>query len=285
MAELTAKPAFCPFDSEHLETATVPFPAELTAEGRIRVGQAVVVPNVVAYATHSAVGIYDPGRHFIDLDEMTPRLVGDALTAMVRHARAVRRIDAQSLWSSINANYLPPAGSSLVHPHMQSAHDAHGLTGQRLLVERSQAWKERHGSYWAALVDQEAGGPRWVGQTGRVAWLTPFAPTGFGEVWGVVTGAADVTELTDEDCQDLGQGLSQVLAAYRAWNLASFNFGMVGGGPHAHEAGHQVVLKVLSRSNPGPVYRSDATYFERIWGEALIDLSPEEVAGRVRVRF
>jgi galactose-1-phosphate uridylyltransferase len=124
-----------------------------------------------------------------------------------------------------------------------------------------------------------------VGQTGRVAWLTPFAPSGFHEVWGVVSGAADVTELTEQDCQALGQGLSQVLAAYRAWNLTSFNFGVIGGGPQAHEHGHQVVLKVLSRSNPEPVYRSDATYFERIYGEALIDLSPEEVADGVRTRF
>ena len=87
------------------------------------------------------------------------------------------------------------------------------------------------------------------------------------------------------DPRALGQGLSQVLATYRAQNLASFNFGLVGGGPNAHEDGHQVVLKVLSRSNPEPVYRSDATYFERIWGEALIDLSPEEVAEDVRARF
>jgi UDPglucose--hexose-1-phosphate uridylyltransferase len=285
MSELTAKPAFCPFDSEHLEQATVPFPAELTAEGRIRVGRAVVVPNIMAYATHSAVGIYDPGQHFTDLDEMTSSLVGDALAAMVRHAQAVRRFDPQATWSSINANYLPPSGSSLVHPHLQSAHDAHGLTSQRLLAERSWAWKERYGSYWSALVDQEAGGPRWVGQIGRVAWLTPFAPTGFGEVWGVVADTADVTDLTEDDCQALGQGLSQVLAAYRVQNLASFNFGLVGGGPTAAEDGFQVVLKVMSRSNPEPFYRSDATYFERIWGEALIDLSPEEVADGVRATF
>src|SRR5690349_2408474 len=172
MAPLIAKPAFCPFDAEHLEKATVPFPAELTAEGRIRQGAAVVVPNIMAYATHSAVGIYDPERHFLDLDEMTPSLVGDALAAMVRHARAVRRLDPAAAWSSINANHLPPSGASLVHPHLQSAHDAHGLTGQRLLVERAGDWQERHGSYWAALVEQEASGPRWVGRTGRVAWLT-----------------------------------------------------------------------------------------------------------------
>ena len=286
LTELVAKPAFCPFDREHLETATVPFPAELTAEGRIRLGQAVVVPNIMAYATHSAVGIYDPGRHFLDLDDLTPSLVGDALTVMVRHAQLVRRLDPTAVWSSISANYLPPSGASLVHPHLQSAHDACGLTGQRLLAEQSRAWHDdRHGSYWAALVDQEAGGPRWAGHIGRVSWLTPFAPTGFHEVWGVVSGAADVTELTEEDSQALGQGLSQVLAAYRAWNLTSFNFAVIGGGPQAGEHGHQVVLKVISRSNPEPWYRSDATYFERLYGEALIDLSPEEIADGVRARF
>ena len=285
LAELTAKPAFCPFDTEYLETATFPFPAELAAEGRIRVGKAVVVPNIMAYATHSAVGIYDPARHFLDLDEMTPALVGDALDAMVRHAQAVRRIDPAALWSSINANFLPPSGASLVHPHLQSAHDAHGLTGQRLLVEQSRAWKDRHGAYWAALLDQEASGPRWVGHIGRTSWLTPFAPTGFHEVWAVVDGAADVTELTEQDARDLGHGLSQVLAAYKGWNLTSFNFGVIGGGPHGHEDGYQVVLKVLSRSNPDPVYRSDATYFERIWGEALIDVSPEEIAEGLRAGF
>jgi UDPglucose--hexose-1-phosphate uridylyltransferase len=285
LTELTAKPAFCPFDIEHLETATFPFPAELAAEGRIRVGKAVVVPNIMAYATHSAVGIYDPGRHFLDLDDLTPSIVGDALAAMVRHAQAVRHLDSAAVWSSINGNYLPPAGASLVHPHLQSAHDAYGLTGQRLLAEKSRAWNDGHGPYWAALAEQEAEGPRWVGHTGRVAWLTPFAPSGFHEVWGVVSGAADVTDLTEEDCRALGQGLSQILAAYRAWNLASFNFGMIGGGPQAREDGYQVVLKVVSRSNPEPMYRSDATYFERLYGEALIDLSPEEVAVGVRAMF
>jgi len=285
LTELTAKPAFCPFDIEHLQTATVPFPPELTTEGRIRLGKAVVVPNILAYATHSAVGIYDPGRHFLDLDDLTPTLVGDALAAMVRHAQAVRRLDPVALWSSINGNYLPPSGSSLVHPHIQSAHDACGLTGQRFLVEQSGAWREKHGPYWGNLVEQEAGGPRWVGHIGRVAWLTPFAPSGFHEVWGVVSGAADVTELTEEDSQALGQGLSQVLAAYRAWNLTSFNFAVIGGGPRAGECGHQVVLKVVSRSNAEPMYRSDATYFERLYGEALIDLSPEEVADGVRAGF
>jgi UDPglucose--hexose-1-phosphate uridylyltransferase len=286
LTELIAKPAFCPFDAEHLDKATFPFPAELVPEGRIREGRAVVVPNIMAYATHSAVGIYDPHRHFLDLDELTPDIIGDALAALTRHATAVRRLDPEAVWSSVNGNYLPPAGASLIHPHLQSAHDACGLTGQRTLAERSGVWKrESGGSYWAALADQEAAGPRWIGETDRVAWLAPFAPSGFHEVWGVIGGAADVTDLTEDDCRALGQGLSRVLAAYRDWNLASFNFGLMGGGPRAREDGFHVVLKVVSRSNPAPMYRSDATYFERVYAEALVDLSPEVVAEAVRARF
>ena len=91
---------------------------------------------MLAYATHSAVGIYDSARHFIDLDELTSEVVADAISAMLEHARAVRRFDPAAVWGSVNANYLPPAGSSLVHPHLQSAHDACGTTAQRASRDR-----------------------------------------------------------------------------------------------------------------------------------------------------
>jgi UDPglucose--hexose-1-phosphate uridylyltransferase len=283
LAALVAPPAFCPFDAGTIEAVTSTFPPELTSEGRIRRGKAVVVPNIMAYSTHSAVGVYDPSRHFLDLDQMTAVVIGDALRAMVAHAVAVRRFDPGAVWSSINANYLPPSGASLVHPHLQSAHDEAGLSVQRELVERAGEWPGA--SYWADLVDQEAGGPRWVGSTGRVAWLTPFAPSGFGEVWAVVEGVSDICELTDQDASDLGAGMSMVLGAYYRWNLTSFNFATMGGGPGGAAAGHRVLLKMVSRSNAEAMYRSDVTYFERLLGEALIDVSPEEVASGVRSQF
>jgi UDPglucose--hexose-1-phosphate uridylyltransferase len=281
LSAFAAKPPFCPFCAEHLETATFPFLRALTDEGRIRCGNAVVVPNILGYATHSAVGIYDPARHFVDLDELTPALVGDAFTATVRHARAVRRFDAGAAFSSISANYLPPSGASLVHPHLQSAHDECGTTMQRQLIERSLTWPGG-GDYWTALIGEESGGPRWIGTVGRVSWLTPFAPTGFHEVWGVVAGAADVVDLTDDDTAALGTGVSRVLAAYRRGNLTSFNFALCGGGPDAATSRYSVVLKVISRANAEPMYRSDATYFERLHDEALLDLLPEQIAADVR---
>ena len=282
LGALTATPAFCPFCADHLEQATSPFPAEVVPEGRIRCGVAVAVPNVMAYATHSAVGIYDPARHFVDLPELTPRLVADGIATMVKHTAAVRRVDPEAAWSSINANYLPPAGSSLVHPHLQSCHDRVGLTAQRQLVAASRRWG---GSYLEELVATEQDGPRWVGRTGRVAWLTPFAPMGFHEVWGVVSEASDIVDLTDDDVDALGVGLSRVLQIYAGWNLASFNFALSGGGPDAAAAGWRVLLRVVSRAAPEPYYRSDATYFERLYGEALIDQAPEDIAAGLSAAF
>ena len=38
------------------------------------------------------------------------------------------------------------------------------------------------------------------------------------------------------------------------------------------------------RPTAEPLYRSDATFFERLHDEAMIDLAPEEVAGAIRAR-
>ena len=140
-------------------------------------------------------------------------------------------------------------------------------------------------SFWQDLVVDEEGGPRWIGRLGRVAWLTPFAPMGFHEVWAVIEGAHDLTDLEEADVGALGDGLSRVLAIYRQWNLTSFNFALLGGGPRPDRERYHLVLKVVTRSNAEPMYRSDVTFFERLHDEAMIDLSPEEVAAGVRSQF
>lgn len=279
LSVLTADPPFCPFCEDKIELATGTFATAITDEGRIRRGASAVVPNVMAYSEFSSVGLYDTSRHFVDLDGLTPQLVGDLLTGLVAYSRGVAGL--RPMWHSINANYLPPAGSSLVHPHAQSAHDDFGTTQQRRLVADSRAWEAEHGtSFWATLVSQERGGPRWLGTRGRVSVLTPWAPVGFHEVWAVLPEVHDIVELTDADCADLGAVLSGVMAAYHAQNLASFNWALYGGGPEPSSA-YGLLLKVVSRSNPELVYRSDATYFERLHAEAMIDASPEQVCEKV----
>lgn len=281
LSELTADPPFCPFCASTIEQATGTFPADLAREGRIRRGSAVIVPNVMAYSEFSSVGLYDTQTHFLDLPQLTGQKVGDLLTAFVDYTSALHR--RRPMWSSINANYLPPSGSSLIHPHAQSAHDDVGTTTGRLLVERSNAWSG-DAPYWQQLLEAETGGPRWIGTIGDVQFLTPFAPIGFHEVWAVVPGRQDITDLTEQDCADLGSGMSKVLATYFDYHLTSFNWALYGGGPTPSDR-YSLLLRMVSRSNADGVYRSDVTYFEKLHSEAMIDLSPEDLAEQLRPRF
>ncbi|TWP36221.1 hypothetical protein [Leekyejoonella antrihumi] len=281
LSALTADPPFCPFCADKIEAATGTFPTEISADGRIRRGNAVIVPNVMAYSEFSSVGLYDTERHFLDLPDLTGQRVGNLLSAFVDYTTALHRI--RPMWSSVNANYLPPSGSSLIHPHAQSAHDDIGTTLHRTLVERSGAWQGA-GAYWDELIARERGGPRWVGERGRVAFLTPFSPIGFHETWAVVPGCPDITDLTEQDCADLGEGLSRVFGAYYATKLTSFNWAMYGGGPTPSDR-YSLLLRVVSRSNAEPMYRSDVTYFEKLHNEAMIDLSPEDWATTLRADF
>ncbi|WP_432557567.1 hypothetical protein [Granulicoccus sp. GXG6511] len=275
LTDLTTPPPFCPFCADKLEVATGVIAPSITDEGRIRRGASAVVPNVLAYSEFSSVGLYDTTRHFVGLRDLTPQLIGDLFVGLVAYARGVGGL--RPMWHSINANYLPPAGSSVVHPHAQTAHDDIGTTAQRNLVAASERWP---GNFWHELVEQEAGGPRWLGTRGRVHVLTPWAPIGFHEVWLLIPELHDILELTDDDCADLGAVLSGVLMGYDALDLASFNWALYGGGP-SPSSDFGLLLRIVSRANPEPVYRSDVTYFERLHAEAMIDMGPEEVAKKL----
>ncbi|MDO5498179.1 MAG: hypothetical protein Q4F67_00690 [Propionibacteriaceae bacterium] len=277
LSDLVAPPRFCPFCEDRIESATGMIDPAITDEGRIRRGVSAVVPNVLSYSEFSAVGLFDTTRHFVDLDALSPQLIGDLFVGMVAYSRGVGGV--RPMWHSINANYLPPSGSSVIHPHAQSAHDYLGTTAQRALVAASEAWSGD--SYWRELIEAEAGGPRWLGTRGRVHTLTPWAPIGFHAVDLVLPEVHDIVDLTDDDCADIGAVLSGVLAGYHALNLASFNWALYGGGP-APSGRYGLLLRVVSRSNPTPMYRSDVTYFEKMHAEAMIDLHPEQVAAALQ---
>lgn len=286
LTPLVTRTGFCPFCSDTVDSATFPFPEEVIPEGRLRQGSALVVPNIMAYSTYSAVGIYDTQRHFIDISEFNGTLLADAMGAMVTHCVKVRQFDKALEFSSINANYLPSSGSSLVHPHLQSSHDYVPLSYQRMVINACATYfMTRKRSYVSDLLDAERSGPRFVGTTGRVQWLTPFAPSGFHEVWGVLPEMADIPELEPSDIRDLATGMAKVLQAFARANLTAFNFSLQGGGAKGRQGGFELYMRIISRAPVEPYYRSDITYFEKLGLEAMIDLSPEDWATTLRASF
>jgi UDPglucose--hexose-1-phosphate uridylyltransferase len=267
----------CPFCSERVERETPLFPAEVCSEGRFRVGEALLFPNLLPYAKWNSVSIYSPGRHLLPLEALTPALIGDNLTAQVEFARAVIAHDSASKWVSINANQLPPSGSSIFHPHLQGSANPVPTTAQRLFAEL--APKRVH-----EYVELERGeGERFIAATGRVVWLASFAPAGLAEVRAFVAGAASSVDLDEQAIGDLASGLSRVLRMYGQLGFQSFNLAMYGAAPRAPDA--MLGLRLVARAYFGPLQRSDVMWSERLHAEAATDLNPEQIAELARGLF
>ncbi len=269
--------ATCPFCGEKIEQTTPKLLPEISPEGRIRRGQAVLFPNLLTYNKHSAVGVYSPDLHYLPLDKMTARLVADNLLAHADFIKAVMRFDEESVWASINANHMLPSGSSLFHPHVQSGVDPEPSTMQHMLAAIP---GDRFREY---LESERAAGDRYIGSTGSIEWLASFAPAGFNEIRAFIPGAVTPAQLDAERVEELARGIANVLNLYAELGFQSFNMALYGAPPTNRD--YLLNLRLLCRSNLQAPYRSDVTYFERLHWQAMVDTSPERLAAAARSRF
>jgi galactose-1-phosphate uridylyltransferase len=126
-------------------------------------------------------------------------------------------------------------------------------------------------------------GERWLGSSGRVEWLTAFAPIGFNELRAFVPGVTAPEGLDDQLVAELARGLSAAFALYAELGMQSFNLALYGAPPEVD--GYMLNLRLVARSNLDRLYRSDATYFERVHWQAMVDTVPEELARQAGARF
>jgi galactose-1-phosphate uridylyltransferase len=269
--------AGCPFCAERIEETTPKVPPAIVPEGRIRRGEAVLFPNLLPYSSYSSVSVYSPARHFLPLGELTPALVADNLGTQVEFARAVMRHDQDAAWASVNANHMPPSGSSVFHPHLQGSVSPVPTTVQRLLAETP---PERFRDY---VNGERRAGERYLGSTGSVDWLASFAPLGPAELRAFVFAVASPADLRPDLVAELGDGISTALGLYDELGFQTFNLAIYGAPPGS--ADYPLNLRMVCRSNVEPLYRSDVTWLERLHWEAAVDVSPEELAARAGGRF
>jgi len=268
---------WCPFCPERIDVVTPKLPPAIDPEGQITHGEAVLFPNLHAYASHSCVSVYSPQRHYLPLGQMTDRLMADNLSTQVTYARAVIAADPGSRWASINANHMLPSGSSLFHPHLQGIVDSEPTTLQRLLAGVPAERFERY------LGAERKLGERYLGDTGRVEWLASFAPIAPAELRAFVKDLASPAQLDEAHIAELAHGLALGLGAYAEMGFESFNLAIYGA-PTATD-GYRLNLRLACRSNLKPLYRSDSTFLERLHWEGAVDLAPESVAERIGDRF
>jgi UDPglucose--hexose-1-phosphate uridylyltransferase len=266
----------CPFCPERIEEATPRLPPEVSREGRLRHGEAVLFPNLLPYAKWSSVSVYSPRRHAIALRELDAAALADNLHVQVAFLAAVAAHDPSSTWCSINANQAPPSGSSIFHPHLQGSANPRPTTAQRVYASVEPA-------RYRAYLERERGGERLLGSTGTIDWIAAFAPGGQAEVIALHHAGVPLARLTETATAELAAGVARVLGLYAELGFGSFNMAVYGAPPRRAELPQ--VIRLVARSRIGPLERADVMWSELLHGETVVDVAPETVAELGREHF
>jgi len=251
----------CPFCRDAVMTVTPTFPDG----NRILRGESITFPNLFPFGEGHVVTVLTREHAVVSFSRQ--QLV-DALLSQIE---ALLRTDG---YASINWNFLPSAGASLVHPHMQGLSDSHPSRIVEIYIAASEQYRKKQGrNYWDALREQERSSSRYLFGD-EILWSAHAVPVGEREVRGILP----ITTLEEmENYADLmARGILEILSLYRELGTHAFNMSIFfdkSGNDH----GFRAFCSMISRINPNPSSTSDSAFMERLHLEPVIMTLPEDL--------
>ena len=274
---------FCPGS---FERNTPQYPSSLLPQGRLRVGEAVLFPNLFPISKYHSVIILTKS-HFLKLSAFDLKIIENGLQAAHKFVNLVYKTDPSELFVTVNANYLFPSGATLVHPHLQMLISPIPYSYHERLMQACRSYYHDNSSvYHLDLIQEEKHiGSRYVAQTGGWHWLTAFSPMGNNEVIAIHEEESDFGLLADMDLRALADGISRILAFYESLRHLSFNYSIFSIRKSPSERGFRCLLKMISRQNLYPNYRNDDYFLQKLLHSELMINLPEELASGLRPFF
>lgn len=251
----------CPFCRDRLFTVTPVFPDGC----RVIHGESVTFPNMFPFGQGHVVTVITKEHQ---VDTFSRQQIADALSGQIE---ALQKYDG---YPSINMNFLPSAGASMAHPHMQGLCDIRPSRVMELYLHAGRQYQHHDGkNYWEALVDEEKGSGRYLFGD-DIMWSAHAVPCGEREVRGILP-IASLSEL-DSYTDLLAQGILEVLAFYRSMGTYAFNMSIFFD-KTGENNGFHAFCSLISRINPNPASMSDSAFMERMHCEPVIMTPPEEM--------
>jgi galactose-1-phosphate uridylyltransferase len=279
--------AWCPFCGDRVLQLTPCFPGELIAEGRMRRDDMVIFPNIAPYDSIGAVATFG-ARHFIPMTAFTPAHMAAAFGfAQAFFRRVAASGHPEAVYPIVNWNYMPPAGSSLIHPHLQVFSTSTAPNLMRQEIDASRRYADSNGTtYWDDLVVAEKkSGDRYLGQIGRSHWMTAFAPMGIaGDVLAVVEAARGTLDLTEQDLADIATGLARLMAEYDKMGVYSFNMNFFTGAPGDDHFRFHLLFSPRTFFNQA-LGTPDIGALRNLFNETLCMAYPEEINALLKKGF
>ncbi|MDY6967347.1 MAG: hypothetical protein SVR08_01650 [Spirochaetota bacterium] len=284
MIENTQK--ICPFCPEVIDKFAARFPKDFIPEGMIREGDATLVPNLMPYSKYGAVVVLSK-RHYLRMKDFTEEIIINALRACQEYFKQVKSFDPKVKYFSIGWNYMPIAGGSIVHPHMQVEADEYPFMYHRDILQASEEYYKKNSSiFWEDLIAKEKEiGERYVGETGNVTWLAPFLPRGkiMPDIMGIFRDVDSILNISESDLLDFANGLCRVLHYLSDQNFYSLNIAIYSG--ITMEDSFWTNARIVARGLFPPANVSDHDHIQRFNDEFCACRLPEEICSEAKVYF
>ncbi len=251
----------CPFCRNAVMTVTPTFPDG----SRIIRGESVTFPNLFPFGEGHVVTVLTR-EHAVTT--FSRQQVVDALLSQIE---ALRRIDG---YASINWNFLPSAGASLVHPHMQGLSDSQPSRITDIYIAAGEQYRKKQGRiYWDAVKEQERSSDRYLFGD-EILWSAHAVPVGEREVRGILP-ISTLDEM--ENYADLmARGILEIISLYRELGTYAFNMSVFFD-KNGNDHGFRAFCSMISRINPNPSSTSDSAFMERLHLEPVIMTLPEDL--------
>ncbi|WP_321505175.1 galactose-1-phosphate uridylyltransferase [uncultured Methanoregula sp.] len=251
----------CPFCRDAVFEVTPAFPNGK----RILIGESVTFPNLYPFGEGHVVTVITK-EHFVQ--EFSRRQIIDAL-----HGQTKALLPGKG-YASINWNFLPSAGASLLHPHMQGLSDSRPSQILERYLCASRKYRDQHGKiYWDAVCEEEKVSDRYLfGE--EIVWSAHAVPVGEREVRGILPIAA--LEDFENYIDVLAKGILEILSLYRRLGTYAFNMSIFFD-RRGNDHGFRAFCSMISRINPNPASTSDSAFMERLHLEPVIMTLPEDL--------
>jgi len=277
--------AGCPFCEENMWSKAARFPSDLIEGGVVKLGDVVAFPSLFAHAEYNAVIVLGK-QHTLRLSEFNSVILSRAVSAAKLMLSRISEVDRDVKYAAFVINYLPPAGSSVAHPHAQLLASTIPFNRLQLLLSKSRRYFEEQGRcYWHSLIEAEKRkGERYLARLGSVEWYLPYAPLRQNEIRATIPWKSSINDLGEEDIQHLAEGIVRALKFYSSQGFGAFNlclYSAQGEDPRYFWAG----LEMASRPGLKPIYLNDIWSLPLLLNSSEVFEAPEALHMKVKPFF
>lgn len=259
----------CPFCPQLIDALTPKFTPPLKEQ--YSWGNARCFPNAFPYDENNAV-ITITNQHYVAIDMFTHDMLSDAFHCAIKFLSDIDPV--QYPYQSINCNYMPAAGSSLVHPHLQILASSTPSSYYTDILSNITINPNLFHDY---INTEKIHNERIIGLEGDSSWLVAFAPMGQFDIIGILHNHILLNDF-DRYCNTFITYILKILQYMASKKIDSFNMALYSVANNVSFLPH---IRICPRTTFPPYATSEINYLQMLHNDSFTLLKPEIIAAEI----